>query len=292
MKRESTIRIILLTTAFFLAAAPGAVADVEPVPRPCIVPETHAHIQEALDDAALGHCTDDLVTVRAGTYHELLLWPEVDGITLQGALEAEGTVFGPGLIEGSIITFGSMSGVAITEETVVRGIEFRNGFATSGGAIRATGASPTIDQCTFTECSAYNGGGIYSEAGSPVITDCVFEGNYGYESGGGIYALDGAARVSNCVLRNNVAEMYEGGGICVRNALAEIEGCTITANTSSLGGGIFVDSMLPATIVDNVISNNVASSGGGLTSFNSPIHLEGNQIFGNDGGDTGGALFL
>ena len=290
---EKPVAICLFTLLIFLSLGPPAGADIHPTdPPPCIVPETHRSIQDALDDAAVGNCEEDTVTVLPGNYYEYLLWPPVDGITLTGTPDGE-TILGSGPIEGTIITFGGATIVPITEATRVMGLTLQFGLANEGGGIRCIDASPTIESCRITRCWAMNGAAIYSEGGSPKITRCVIEENYAQESGGGIYALRGAATISDCTIRDNEAHESDGGGIWTQYSETRVKGCTISRNRAGFrGAGIFAEHA-SQTISGNTIRGNSGPSyyGGGIASRNCTPVITDNLILENDGGENGGGLF-
>lgn len=296
MPAKVTLKTTLAGLFTILVLSPAglpALADVQPAePRPCIVPDTHAYIQDALDDAALGHCEEDTVTVLPGDYHEYLVWPPVDGITLTGTPDGE-TILGAGPIEGTIITFDGTTIVPITEATRVSRLTIEFGLAGEGGGIRCIGASPTIEDCHITRCWAMNGAGIYSESGSPVITRCLIDDNYAQENGGGIYALSGSAKISDCTVTGNEAHELDGGGIWTQYSETVIKGCTIGRNRAGFrGAGVFAEHA-SQTIVANEIWGNSGPSyyGGGIASRNCTPIITDNVIYGNDGGDNGGGLF-
>ena len=289
MIRDGTCVAILICAACLLAFGQAAMADGA-LGSPCIVPESHETIQEALDDAALGNCEENLVTVLPGVYHESIRWPDVDGITLTGSSEGE-AIIEPSIVEGSIITFAPGNVGVITERTMVRELTLQNGLYDAGGAVSCISANPKIARCRITECAAVTGGAIYCETASPLIDGCVIESNYAYQSGGGIYDTGGGARIANCLIRNNVAEELEGGGIFVYATLTGIRDCTITGNSALQGGGI---SALGAslTIEGCQITDNTAGSGGGIFMNDVTPVITNNVIARNDGGQTGGGIFF
>ncbi len=171
----------------------------------------------------------------------------------------------------------AISGVAVTNETVVRGFTMRNGKATNettrqhaaGGILCDSAAGPVIEWNTITNCVGSDGDH------SP--------------GGGGL----GCFGWSNVTIRHNIitwntastARNGDGGGIHVSDSQAVVWANVIAGNAgggSSGGGGgggginAYNSSV---TIVDNLIRNNVASvNGNGSGSGNGGgIRLDGNS---------------
>lgn len=290
MRYGKTITAILFALTLVLPRGPAAMADT---PVPCIVPFSHPTIQSALDDAALGNCEDDLVTLLPGIYFENILWPGIDGITLRGYPDSESeTIINGGFVAAPVITFDGTED-SITPATLVTSLAIRNGAAVSGGGIYCFGASPAIEACTITECLATYGGGIYAEAASPVVSGCTIEGNTAFVSGGGIYALSGRTSISQCSLVDNEAVEADGGGIWTQYSATVVNGCKINGNRAGFrGAGIFAEHSAPE-ITGNEITGNSGPSyyGGGIASRNCTPVIDDNVIHGNDGGGNGGGLF-
>ncbi|MCJ7778912.1 MAG: right-handed parallel beta-helix repeat-containing protein, partial [Sedimentisphaerales bacterium] len=146
---------------------------------------------------------------------------------------------------------------------VVWGITIKNGDADYGGGIECFGASPTIKNCTLSNCTAtaygggidlYNsqaivqnctitnntaiqGGGINCDQSNVLIKSCLLTGNSvtGIGSHGcGIYIYDGSSnggpRILNCTLVNNTGDgtIYRQG-----DAAPSITNCIIWNNTGA-----------------------------------------------------------
>jgi hypothetical protein len=75
-----------------------------------------------------------------------------------------------------------------TAASVVDGFTIRNGYVTGdGGGIACWESSPTIANCTISDCSVLgSGGGIECWISSAVIADCTISGNTANHYAGGI----------------------------------------------------------------------------------------------------------
>jgi hypothetical protein len=190
-----------------------------------------------------------------------------------------------------------------TAETVVIGFSIRNGFINHfigggvGGGILIDGASPTIQNCTVSDCYAVNinasasGGGVYIRNGSPQFTDCTFNSNsvVAFDSsafGGGV-GVEGATsrpQFINCSIRENAVGsnvVASGGGLAaIFGADVTITGGSLANNSatatglSAYGGGIVVThpgtrlTMQGVTVRINLLSAD-KTFGGGLHAQNS-----------------------
>ncbi|MHC4655194.1 MAG: choice-of-anchor Q domain-containing protein [Planctomycetota bacterium] len=179
--------------------------------------------------------------------------------------------------------------------SVVDGFAITNGYATHGGGIFCSNASPRIIGCTITHNSAYHTGGISStENSSPTISDCtitdnscevaagglgffrssvppkvnkcIIAGNNSTRSGpGAIWCHVSSPIITNCVIAYNFGRSHSGGIQCTDSSPV-ITNCIISGNSSSYRpGGIHCDNASP--IIRNcIISGNSADFGSGLYS--------------------------
>jgi hypothetical protein len=122
------------------------------------------------------------------------------------------------------------------------------------------------------------------------------------DEGGGIRIRGSSPKITNNVIRNNQACFGGGIGIGFGSPLVQLN--TITGNTSGGnavcdglgGGGISIQGDSSAEILDNVISDNVSSNGGGILMFaaGTPI-IKRNIIKGNtasNGQRQGGGIYI
>ena len=113
-------------------------------------------------------------------------------------------------------------------------------------------------------------------------------------NGGGIYS-SGTLTVTNSIITGNTASSssYSGGGIYVSgsNSKLTVTYSVITGNTSAgTGGGIYANTST-VEVVNSVIAENKASSGGGLY-VNSTSKVVNSTITRNTTTGTGGGMYL
>ncbi len=120
------------------------------------------------------------------------------------------------------------------------------------------------------------------------------------DAGGGMYVVSATVTISNSQVFSNVAG--RGGGIYLGWSPATLINNTISANSASTnGGGVFLDRS-PATLANNAVSNNEAGDSGGgfrITGVfpalqeRSTGYLRGNTIISNSAAQGGGlSLFF
>jgi len=151
-----------------------------------------------------------------------------------------------------------------------------------GGAYIAAAGSVTIEDCTFSDNDAVGSGGAVYVIGtaSPSFSNCRFYGNYAGTGGALAAQLSDPSRIirmDRCAFGGpgdgepNTASA-EGGAICVNQATALMDNCTVSYNTANgydngnraTGGGISVlGGVLDATTC--VISYNTANDSTTMT---------------------------
>ncbi|MBL7033162.1 MAG: right-handed parallel beta-helix repeat-containing protein [Candidatus Delongbacteria bacterium] len=274
-----------------------------------LVPADQPTIQEGLDTAVAG----DTVLVSAGTYHETINWPAVNGITLIGSSAADCIIDGFALF-ASVILFAEELGGIITSSTSITGFTLINGTDPEdglGGGICLHSSSPRLSAMTIRDNTAaygagiycsnsdlsmsnltiinnsaeINGGGIACVASSPTLSDLSVNGN-GARNGAGIHLSDNSGpTITNSNINGNSANGY-GGGFCSDSSYASLNNLTIISNSaleseSGYGGGIYC-SFSDISVVDATIIGNAAElDGGGIACFNSSPILEDLTISGN-----------
>lgn len=124
--------------------------------------------------------------------------------------------------------------------------EFRNNYATRGGAISLRDDSDCdISGCLF-ELNGHHdgarttsGGGLYCSNSDPKIMNCVFRANRAYEgAGAAVHGTDGA-RFLGCRFIYNRG-INEGGGLLSCSSKAHVEYCKFLGNTAPEGGGLML----------------------------------------------------
>ncbi|MEE2681599.1 MAG: hypothetical protein VX641_04425, partial [Planctomycetota bacterium] len=233
------------------------------------VPDDYELSQDAIDASSDG----DVIDIAPGVYKEFNLDPRGKPITIQGALNDDGTLTTTIDAQqgGSVFVFDSQEG----EGTIVRNLVMVGGTGTQsygflhgggilcqlshptisncmiightaerGGGISCLFSRPTIDNCVISDNAADVGGGIhcFGSTSSPTITDCTISDNTAF-SGAGIGCqshspVPNTPIISGCTIKNNIASQ-NGGGILCNDSNATLSACTISGNTANDGGGIF-----------------------------------------------------
>ncbi|HEX4494129.1 MAG TPA: choice-of-anchor Q domain-containing protein [Thermoanaerobaculia bacterium] len=262
----------LAVTALGLTAAPASAAAV---------------VVNTTVDQALGDCSSscslrdavatassgDTVQIPAGHYVLTL-----GNITVAQSLTLAGAGARTTIIDGNN-TSGGVSGGLFNSTTAIT-LEFDdmsliNGVASgTGGAISAVGqfvSNPplvfnpvvlTIRRCTIAnnKVTAGQGGGVQIQLGTLTIEDSTFSNNSTFPlGGGGILAGTVTGSIVNSTFTGNSAASFSRGGAMV------------------LIGGAY-------TLVNDTITGNSGSGGGGITNFGA-LTLTNTIIAGNVGGD-------
>ena len=242
-----------------------------------LVPQDYPDLQSALSASLSG----DSVLVAAGVYRgggnkrldfggrDIVLksvsGPAVTIIDCEGGARAfdfdEGE--GPG---------------AVVEGFTIRGGHVWYEFeSNSGGAIRVSGASPTLRDLVIEDCRAKGAGGGIAMAGSnSLVEDVVLSRNetYGvtYGNGGGIAVFDGAPTLRRILLHDNTAA-ESGGGIYQSGGVLLVEGCTLASNTATRGGALGLDYAADMTCSNLLVTHCGATQGGVAHAADSPSAL-------------------
>jgi serine protease len=230
------------------------------------VPADYPTIQLAINAATHG----DTVLVAPGVYVELI---DFNGKNITVASESgpDVTII-DGAFSGSVVSFksGETRAATLSDFTV------RNGQTSfSGAGVHIANASPTIRGNIITGNRGCTGVGVYSSFGSPRIEGNSITSNvtWGCTGGWGLGIYIGgnsAAEVIGNVITDNRGTDAFGGGVALfaagnasvigniiaRNGLApEGPGCV-------WGGGMITANFVQATIVNNLIVENVACTAG------------------------------
>lgn len=188
-------RSFYLIALLMLALLPSARAFPVGTPQTIHVPADYAKIQDAINAAGNG----DTVLVADGTYtgdgnRDLDFNGKSLTVTSQNG-PTKTIIDCGGSVSANHRGFYFHSGE--TNVAQVNGITIKNGFAPTGlneyswgGGMYILNSSPTIINCSFSNCIALGkdygnglGGGIYIENGNPAINSCTFSNNMA--NGGG-----------------------------------------------------------------------------------------------------------
>ena len=202
------------------------------------------------------------------------------GCELKDNLAVEGTVYSDG-------------GYATLKDSDFSG----NHAILYGGAVSLKNCYEVIENCTFTDNTAYEGAGIYSKKSEGYIKDSIFERNTAEVQGGAMH-LNSAIDIENCIFTKNIVNSnihpQEGGGAIFLNASgATIKKSSFTDNSGNLYGGAVFLIMGDVTIEDSTFTNNHLtpnySNHGGAIHSNGNVNIM-NCNFENNSADNGGVL--
>lgn len=154
-----------------------------------------------------------------------------------------------------------------------------------GAGIYIFNSKPTIAYNAISNNTSEFGAGIFTIGSTPTISNNTISNNSSTSAGAGIYVMSNASIINNVISYNSF-----GGGIHIEDSAPILNSNTISNNT---GGGIlltggFVDGTI---ITNNTISNNNASSGGGIgISSTSTSYTISNNVISNNNASNGGGI--
>jgi hypothetical protein len=251
--------VLLVAVSSTLAAGPAAAA-------PLAVPGSFPSIQAAIDAASAG----DIVYVSAGTYAERIDF-KGKAITVASVSGPQATVIDAGGL-GSVATFQSGEPRA----AVLAGFTLTNGNSFEGGGVRIWNSSPTLRGNIITRNRGCTGVGVYSYFSSPRIENNTISQNVVAGCSGawgvGVYigGSSSAELVGNQIV-DNAGASASGGGVglfaagrplLLSNVIAR--NSTTLEGTCGWGGGLAIANYIEAKIVNNLVAQNKACSGGAV----------------------------
>ena len=216
------------------------------------VPADQPTIQGAINAAVNG----DSVLVQAGTYTENINF-NGKAINVSSAKGPKVTII-DGNHAAAVATFTSGE----TKKSVLRGFTLKNGL----GGVIISNSSPTVTQNLVTGNSGVtDGGGILVSLGSPILLRNTITANTSTNGAG--LAIMGAstAKVFLNIITVNTATQA-GGGVELNAAGGVVlENNTISGNSAATqGGGVYIVNEADARLIQNLITKNVSSQGGGV----------------------------
>jgi predicted outer membrane repeat protein len=188
------------------------------------------------------------------------------------------------------------------QSSILNGLTITKAYAPDddGGGIFCVGASPAIENCIISGCTAGNiGSGLYNYGGGmsnknssmPTLTNCTFSDNSA-QYGGGMHNRDSRPTLNNCTFSVNSA-MY-AGAMYNYNSSPTLTDCTISYNSvpspaGGCAGAIYIRGGSSATLINCTISGNSGDSGGAIASKGNLIMTDCTFSV-NTAGYSGGAI--
>ena len=234
---------------------------------------------------------------------------KIDGITFKNAKRS-------GSDTGSALVIEGASGTSVTASNCyfIGNNNTRTSGTTGGGAVRVSHATLNLNSCYFYGNSATggHGGAIFVNVGGTLNADnCIFGDADDATKmnsvatnnpfGGCIYVI-GSANLSNCSFVGNTSA-YRGGAIALdASGSLDIDSCTFQANSSVLGGAIYVHAITSTASleVDNTLfmANTVTTTGGGAVgvsgdskTYTGMLKFRNCLFDGNTASNSGGAVW-
>ncbi len=274
--------LIFTVLLSFVAAASSQASVIH-------VPGDQPTIQAGINAAV----ATDTVVVDPGTYFENINFGG-KAITVTSASGPAVTIIdGRNISPVATFSHGELPGSVLNGFTLQHGAStFQTGYM--AGGVYISGSSPTISANTIQDNTACGGGGgIAIENGSPRIENNMILNNSqagctGGIGGGGISVGGaGTGQIIGNVISGNKWTSGDGGGISLfASGAVTVKGNFISGNSASgvspaaQGGGISIVNDSPALIVQNLISDNVADQGAGI-SFLVPSGSQGPTLVNN-----------
>src|SRR5690606_18780958 len=106
-------------------------------------------------------------------------------------------------------------------------VEYGQGLFVNGGA-------PMITHCRIRHNRKERGGGIYAYRCRPLVQHSTLSNNVADDAGGAFRSIYSEPILANNIIAFNSAR-YDGGGISIDHAVAQIVGNTIRGNVASQG---------------------------------------------------------
>jgi hypothetical protein len=217
----------------------------------------------------------------------------------EGAVSISGTTFDANL--GPLGGALSLSRSVYAGSTLIVDSAFTANEASNGGAAYVVrGGGLELQGVTFTGNQALWVGGALSlwEVGATADAATIFEGNLAPEGGAlRLTALEDALSWTGGTFLGNFADNLGGAAYVMSGSQFTLSGMTVQDNTSGYsGGGLYLDGE-GITLLDSVVAQNEAESGGGVSvNWTGPwevllerVELRGNVATSDPGG---GGLWL
>ena len=178
----------------------------------------------------------------------------------------------------------TMSGGTITNHTV----HFGGGVHLNGGTFMMSGTAKISSN------TADIGGGVDLSGGTFTMSGGEISGNTAGSRGGGVYGTGGTFTMSGGEISNNTAEWY-GGGVFLNSKLT-MSGGEISKNKANNkangdGGGVYVNYDGEFEMSSGTISDNTASKGGGVY-LNGKLTMSGGTITDNAADTNGTGVYV
>jgi hypothetical protein len=263
------LRILLFTASAVVYLASAVMATIIQIPT------QYTSIQKGINMSRDG----DTVLVSPGVYFENISF-RGHRIVLASRylIEKNSDLIRSTIIDGSRPPHPDSASVALfgsgeDSTTMLYGFTLTNGIGTlvpgsflGGGVLITANGSPTIKYNIIRGNSALVGGGIAIRYASATVShNAIVSNDAG--NGAGISIESSHATISHNVFRNNSADT-KGGALLIRTAYVDFINNAVTGNFASIGGGLYCEgglwSIEYCDFYGNVNGNFSGCDGGGL----------------------------
>ncbi len=221
--------------------------------------------------------------------------PTIEGLRITGGdATGLGALLWGGDAGGGVYVVGA---TPILSNNVI----YSNTASTSGGGLDNGGGVCTLNSdaqfyanTVYSNTAGRFGGGMFLVYGAPILTNNIITGNIAAEYGGGLFLDWSNGTLTGNTIARNKASQRGGGGLFLRQGLATLIENIITDNIAPAGGGVYLEmgsGASEARLRGNTIAANAASNGGGIYMIGGSALLEGDIIFSNSA-YLGGGLYL
>lgn len=202
------------------------------------------------------------------------------------------------VIDGSTAKFGAAfrnnAFISISNTTITNGVGQYGGVVYTWSNSSATDRLTVFTNVTATGNSATDNGGVLykQDYGVAKLIGGTYADNYTNKNGGVIYVEYGAATVTDGLYTGNRAKNHGGMAHTYRTGTLEINGATVTGNTSGSdgrGGAIYNNGFL--TVSDTLFTLNNGLVAGGIYNNSNTTTISGSTFSHNISRDDGGAVY-
>ncbi|AKS40565.1 CSLREA domain-containing protein [Wenzhouxiangella marina] len=161
--------------------------------------------------------------------------------------------------------------------------------------IYAPADSVTINNLTIANgyTDVFDGGGIFSACRALTLNSVRLSNNASTANGGGLFHRPetiGSLTIQDSIITGNTAG-FQGGGFGVNGSVVQVTGTAFYDNVAgNNGGGAFLSSPNPFTLIGNVFDGNQGASGGGLFLRANEALVQDTVFTGNSASGLGGGM--
>jgi hypothetical protein len=154
-----------------------------------------------------------------------------------------GCIHEPSVVAGGIHNSGilTMRGGAVTENRAPSGAGIYNegslqSILPGAGSVTLIGVEVSRNVATSSGAGYYD----HDDRTSLTLTDCTIKDNVTEQAGAGIYSQAAKLRLTNTTISDNTAQYNVGGGIAYGGPDMVLEDSTVTRNSATNGGGVYL----------------------------------------------------